>query len=1159
MRNNLFCHLHVHNEYSLLDGFGTAEAYVKRAKELGFEYLGLTNHGNIDGLIQFQQECDKQGIGPVLGCEAYIVPDAKVKQKGERGGHITLLIKNWTGFKNLCQLLTYGHLEGHYYKPRIDYNSLVNHLEGLVILTGCTKTFFYLQGGDDFLVDLQCKHPDVYLEVMPHMMKEQYELNKMWGEASDLTTMSLVATNDCHYIEESDNEVHDVLLAINTKSLMTDQNRFQFNLKKLFLQTADEMLESFKAQQALTIKQIRMAMRNSIEIAEKCSGFRIEKKTVRLPNVPGIKPGFESQELLSQCEKKLADMFPQGVPQDYKDRLDEEIELIMEKGYGQYFMIVRDIVEFCKREDIMIGPCRGSVGGSLVAYLLSITTIDSIKYNLLFWRFVSEDRIDLPDIDVDFEDRKRDLVKKYLADTYGEDNIAGVSSFIRMESRAVILDVGKKFSIPVPEIMNFSKVIAPWDETKWVTQGREQWGQIKSDLHGAIVSTEEGREFFRKHPKVCEVALKLEGQIKSLGRHAGAMCISADNLRDGQRGNLAIRSDNRVINWEKDNAEYMGLMKLDILGLKTLSVLADIKRRVFKNYGTDLIFHPESNSYFLGNGAGSLPDDEGLSVVCCPFTYEKIPVDDSKIFDYLCEGKTAGVFQFNTPGVTRLCKDLQPRSIDAMAQINSLHRPGTLRSGTVDRFIERKKGARWQGLHPLIDNITKDTYGVIVYQEQVMMLARELAGISWANSDRIRKVIGKSKGAAELGKFRNLFVEGCKAQNTLPEETATKLWQELETFGGYAFTKAHAVGYSVLAYWAVWMKVHYPAEFYCAALTYGSEGWRDQLLKEATLEGFEIMLPKVGVSKAESWEEGNKKLYAPFIIIKGVGQSLAVKAEALRAASKRGFFNIIETQRPTGRLGDLLEAVKAFDKDGMPEDPNSLLEISLPIRDMSAYPKLITFLSARYGAPLEDMISGRVKCPHLFKKARIKPVTGDCQACELRQEASQVVHPSTGLWNVMIAGESAGSDEDRLGKGFVGAAGNRILWPELSKYGLKRIKFHVTNLCKCYPSKSKTPTKEQIKTCTKLWIEKEIQELSPPIILAFGNSWIKYVLGKTGGITELSGKTQWAENIGSWICWCTHPAAVLHNEKQNLLPFQTGIKNFVETLKGMGGIDEILY
>jgi DNA polymerase-3 subunit alpha len=561
MNNSNFVHLHNHNEFSYLDGFGSAEQWVTRAKEMGFKYLGLTNHANIDGCLKFQKECDKQGIQPVLGAELYIVPNARDKSsRKEQRGHMTVLVKNELGWKELLKCISYSHLEGFYYKPRVDFDTILEcDLSGWVVMSGCIASFINLEGIDPFIRELGDRmEGNFYYEIMPHDHPKQISHNDSLLEEM-LYKEWLVATHDCHYIRAEDEEVQQMLLYIQTNGKWKDPRWFDF--QELYLKSADEMAKAFEEQGQFSRKSVMMAMRNTVKIAKMCCEFRIPKKKVSLP-LPNIELIVsEQQTLYDLCDKSRVPLEDGDWPLEYWDRFQREIHLIEKKKFVRYFLIVWDLIRWCRENDIMVGPCRGSAGGSLVSYLMGITQLDPIEHKLSFSRFISEDRIDLPDIDLDFEKRKRGRVKKYLEETYGEYNVAGISTFSRLAGRGAIRDVGRAMELPSKEIDSFAKSI--------------EYGE-EEGIKKACEESQACSLFADRYPEAIDFAIKLDGQIRGQSQHAAAVVLSAEDLREGDRCALRKgREKELLICWDMDDSEYVGLLKLDILGLGTLSVLSE--------------------------------------------------------------------------------------------------------------------------------------------------------------------------------------------------------------------------------------------------------------------------------------------------------------------------------------------------------------------------------------------------------------------------------------------------------------------------------------------------------------------------------------------------------------------------------------------------------
>ena len=855
-----FCHLHLHNQYSILDGVGTSKQYAELAKSLGQTHLSITNHGNIDGVIDHQKQCKEVGIKPIIGCEMYIVSDSTIKEKKETRYHITLLVENETGWNNLLKMLSYAGTTGFYYRPRIDKEVLLNNLKGLIVLTGCSLSFLNMPDGREILENIgdTIGIERTFLEVMPHNIPEQIKINKfcqILGNLPRKNNFSLVATNDCHYPTNESALYQEVLLAIQSKKKWHDPSRWKFNCTGLYLKSYEEMYWSFADQNCLSAIEIKKALRWTTRIASMCEGFEIKQQAVSLPSIMEFKDDEEENEFLwSQIvrgmKRKLNHLSDEEYV-NYSARVDEEIELIKKMKFQRYFLIVWDLINWCKKNNIMVGPGRGSVGGSLIAFLLGITDVDPIIHNLVFFRFISPDRNDLPDIDLDFEDHKRYQVREYLENKYGKNNVAGLSTFMLMKGRSVIRDVARVFDIPLNEVDVAAKAMN--DDNK----NNEQ---VKGSFENII----ECKQFKHKYPKIVKIAENLEGQVRGCGQHAAALCISSEDLTIGTKCNLALRSNQIVANWDKDNAEYCGLMKLDILGLSALSVLNETKKMVKENHNVNIDF-------------------------------QKLSLDDQKVYDQINNGNTIGAFQIGTYGLTKYCIDLGVDNFEVLSAATALFRPGPLDSGMAEEFVKRKNGkAKIKSINPAYDKITENTYGIIVYQEQVMQVINKLSGIPMNICDKIRKVMAKSKGEEALNKYYDQFIEGCLNNKSVDKKKAKEIWKTILTFGNYAFNRSHSVEYSVITFWDMYCKTYFPNEFIACSLTFGSKEHSPKLIQESKRLRMKLKLPKIGISKAKSWIVDTKgNLYAPFISINGVGETVALNLENASAQKQKnkGFFN----------------------------------------------------------------------------------------------------------------------------------------------------------------------------------------------------------------------------------------------------------------------------
>jgi len=849
-----FCHLHLHTEISLLDGYGSVNKYIAKAKELGQNYNGCTDHGSIDNLLQWQIECDKQGVNPVLGAELYIVPDKNIKAPGEKRGHITIWVKNQSGWKTLCSLLTIANIQGFYYKPRIDYNTLLAHdLSGLIIATACAGSFLLLPDSKNLLIQLQ-KKTQVYFEIMPHDIPAQKKIHNKIKELSiKFSDIQFVATNDCHYINEEEWEAQEVLLAIQSRSKWDDPKRWSFGFKGLHLRTADEMIKAFKKQGDFTEDIYIQAMKNSVKIARQCMGFRIPKQEISLPLPPRFEGQNEIKLLEDICSQGYKDIF--GIDnwsQEYIKRYDKEINLLKKKGFIRYFLIVYDLIEWAKQNNIFVGPGRGSVSGSVIAYLMGITQVCPVKFQLSFSRFINDARHELPDIDIDFEKRFRGKVVKYLGDTYGKNYTCGISTVGKMQSKAAIRDVSRVFDIPLQEVGVFAKSIYPSKNDD-------------SDVQYSINNTREGKYFNKKYPNVMKLILKLEGQAKFAGAHAAAVVISSEDLTDTDKCVLIKRKDKIVCNWSMADSEYVGLMKLDILGLSTLSVLAESQRLI--------------------------NDDS--------FDFNKIPLGNKKTFKLINDGHTSGLFQISGKVCSDLCVHMKVHSFEDIVAAISLARPGPMDSGATEEFVKRKHGAKWEELHPIYEEITKDTYGICIFQEQVMKVISKIAGLSESIADKIRKVIGKKRDVKEFLPFKKMFMEGCKKMGTFSHKESENFWIELGKHANYSFNRSHAVAYALIGYWTAHLKSNYPEAFYAASLThnewneasYDPNKKKNTLLNEIRKAGYEVIPPKRKYSDTINWVFHNKNLYVPFLELNGIGESGANKClKSVKKTKTQGFF-----------------------------------------------------------------------------------------------------------------------------------------------------------------------------------------------------------------------------------------------------------------------------
>ena len=810
MYNKELCHLHVHTDFSTLDGFGSPEKYVKMAKTLGYTHLAITDHGNVDAAIRFQRACVAEGIKHILGCELYIDEDRHVKGRDAKRYHINIFVKNKIGWKNLMRMLTLAHLEGMAIRPRIDPETLLEHCEGLCITTACCSGFVKTKWGLKLFKNLAEKiGDDLYLEVMPHALEIQHEYNCKVLDLADEYDLEVIATNDCHYVNKDDAIIQEQLLCIQRADKMSNPKRWKFTVDGLYLCDTATMIKNFKKNcgDYMDDLEIKRFMCNTMHVAKKCENFSLEQKPVHLPLIEGVDAEKEDeffQDLIWEgLDKKLElGKIDESREEEYVERIHTELDVLLPKGFTRYFLIVWELLNWCSKNNVAIGPGRGSISGCLIAWLIGFTSVDPLKYDLLFSRFIDAERNDLPDIDIDFDIQKREAVKEHLKQVYGQKNVASVSTFLTIKAAGSLQDLSRIHEIPRAEINAVTKELA--------LEENEILSEEFFDSHEDDVVA----DFWREYPDICLDAIELQGTIKAYGKHAAGICISQDDLSMSDNCYLVNRNNDILCNWDKDDIEFMGLMKLDVLGLSCLSRNALCLKMIKENHGEDI-------------------------------DLEELDLNDKGVFKMLTKGHCTGVFQLGSYGLTKFCTKLKISTFKDIYNATALFRPGPLRTGIAAEFIKSKEDGVWKKVHPFYDKITEETNGVIIYQEQIMQILNQVAGISWSRCDKIRKVISKSKGADALAPFKKEFISGCIEEQTVDKQVASEMFDDIVEFGAYCFNKSHAVGYSILSYWDAWLKYHYPAEFIAACLSFTKAVDKQQdLLERAKDADLEICLPK---------------------------------------------------------------------------------------------------------------------------------------------------------------------------------------------------------------------------------------------------------------------------------------------------------------------------
>ena len=893
MQHSNFIHLHLHTQYSLLDGAIRHDDLFSLAREYKMSALAMTDHGNMFGAIEFYEKAQHYGIKPIVGCEVYVAPESRF-DKGRDSGtteasfHLILLVKNIKGYKNLCRLVTSAYLEGFYYRPRVDKELIRAHNEGLIALSSCLHgevPYLLNSGNKEKALKVAEEYKAIFdnnrffLELQDNKLPEQKRVNEGLLEISKRLNIPVVATNDCHYLRREEAKAHDMLLCIQTGKTVNTADRLKFKTDEFYFKSPQEMEASFSAYPE--------AVRNTIEIAERCN-LELKLKEYHLPVFPApdgedVGTFFENQarhgleERLRRMNEKGEDAG--GQRWHYYERLEKELKVIKAMGFSGYFLIVGDFINFAKKRNIPVGPGRGSAAGSLVAYALGITNLDPIKHNLLFERFLNPDRISLPDIDIDFCIEGRDDVIKYVSQKYGKDNVAQIITFGQMKAKAVIRDVGRVMDIPYAEVDKIAKLIP---------------NILNITIDGAVKQEPRLKELIDKDAKIKElisVAKTLEGLPRHASTHAAGVVISNKPLIEYMPLYKGPKEDVITTQYDMKAVEKIGLVKFDFLGLKTLTVIDKTVKLLKENRGIEL-------------------DIDNLSL------------DDAETYKLLSSGNTNGVFQLEGSGIKELLRKLKPEIFEDIINAIALYRPGPLQSGDVEEFLKRKHGkAAIRYEIPQLKEILKTTYGVMVYQEQVMEIAKVLAGFSPGDADVLRKAMGK-KLPEEMVVQREKFIDGAK-KNKIEQKKAEKIFDLMANFAGYGFNKSHSAVYALIAYQTAYLKAHYPVEFMAAQLT-SDMADTDKVLKyisECRDMGIEILPPDINESRKDFTVSGSKIRFG-LAAVKNVGEAaidviLKTRQEEGQFTSIIDFCTRVDLRKVNRRVIESLIKCGAFDSMGV--------------------------------------------------------------------------------------------------------------------------------------------------------------------------------------------------------------------------------------------------
>ncbi len=873
MKPDEFVNLHVHTEYSLLDGACRIKKLVQRTKELGQTAVAITDHGNMYGVPEFWQTATNAGLKAVIGCEVYVAPRTRFDKEPKidnRPYHLILLCENNEGYSNLVRLVSYANTEGFYGKPRIDTELLKKYHGGLICLSACLAgeiPRLLLNGQYDTAKAKALEYQEIFgkdnyfLEVQNHGIRDELQVLPLIYRLSAETGIKLAATNDCHYITKSDSELQNVLLCIQTGTILGEPNGMSFGTQEFYVKSAGEMAQLFAGHEE--------AVRNTSLIAQRCNVNLNFDSTIKIPV-------FRTAENTGSNKDYLRKLSFDGLyrrygnpPEDYIERLEYELKIIDEKKFNDYFLIVWDFIRYAREHNIPVGVGRGSGAGSLCAYCIGITGIDPMKYNLMFERFLNPERVSMPDFDIDFCIEGRQAVKDYVAGKYGYDYVAEIIAFDTLKAKAAVRDIVRVLGLPYSLGDKIAKMIDP-----------------KHDLSFSLHENQELKKLCETDSsvkRVIDLSLKSEGMPRHTSTHAAGVVISAVPLNELvplQRG-----ENSTVTQYTMTYLEALGLLKMDFLGLRNLTIMRDAVNEIRR----------------------SKPD----------FDIDKIPVDDKEVYAMLAKGDTSGVFQFESAGITRCLTELVPEKFEDLVAVISLYRPGPMKS--IPLYIENRKNPQnIKYLHPELEKILGDTYGVMVYQEQVMEICRKLAGYSYGHADIVRRAMAKKKHDVMMSE-REKFISGAKA-NGISEKTADKIFDEMAGFASYAFNKSHAVAYAYIAYQTAYLKCHY-REIYMASLMSSVTGDKlAEYISDCRSSGIEVLAPDINKSlKGFSCVDG--RLYFGLLAVKNSGAGLAEKIIAERENGKfTGLQNFCE--RMNGRelnkkaLENLIKS-GAFDNLGL--------------------------------------------------------------------------------------------------------------------------------------------------------------------------------------------------------------------------------------------------
>ena len=1097
-----FVPLHLHSEFSCLDGMIPVKRVVDFACEKGLPGIAITDHGDLGALPSFYSYARQKGINPVLGCEFYQVSSIADREESRDRNHLVVYASSDKGWKNLVRLSTLSYTEGFYYRPRVDWEMLDRHSEGLVVTTACLGGAVprcIERGNSAQLTEelgrlKEIFRDKVFLEFDANTYPEQRIVNLALQDLSCKYEIPTVASSDAHYYAKEDFKSHEIFLCVQTSASLSDEKRLSFKTPDFYLDmSSEEILQSLSY---LDRGVVESSLENCWELSQSCQAdiglgkvFFPQYPESRVPrDVPRTELTPQESYLVFLCKEGWVERLLPKLERDgklaqaseYRDRLSYEYRVIRDSGFVDYFLLVVDYVRWANENRILVGPGRGSVAGSLVSYLLGITQVDPIEHGLWFERFITQGRKNPPDADLDFQSTRRDEVKEYLARTYGQEHVASIGTYNYLRDRAVIRDVGRALEIPirtVDQILDRVSLVLYEHRGEDIYDDSGIGSPDKFSLTKALQSKDIRRDLsseLRQYSELFEHSVKLEGLVRQSGMHAAGVVVSSVRLGDS----LPLRVRNGIVTTQFDyrEVEEFGFLKVDVLGLRNLDTVRQCLDLIKERHGIDI-------------------DVYGL------------PQSEERVWDMIGSGNSYGIFQVEASFMTSLACEFKPRNLSELALMVALGRPGPLSSGGMGDFIKRRRGeipVRYP--HPSLEAVLGETLGVFVYQEQIISTCVELAGYTAVEADKVRYILGKMK--LELMKEeRGKFVQGC-VDNGVPRETAELVFSQMEGFGVYGFNKAHAISYATLAYITAWLKCCYPLEMSVALLnTCGQERVLSSLAECQQL-GIKVLPPDINESRLDYHLVDDMSIRGGFSQIKFVGGAALRTIVGCQPFSDfKDFYSRVDRRKCNKSTVEALVSSGVFNCWSDPED---IRKTYYELRgEEYTPPSQLTYTS--YEA--------------------LKSASQLCLSCAARQNCEKVVFGSGSVpCKLMLVGRDPGSEEDKQGIAFVGRAG-QLLRKVLKLIGIEE--FYITNVSKCKPQRNKFPGKRVAQQCMERWLVPEIHFVNPSVMVTFGAEATSLVLGQDVSVSLVRGKQLplplgLSSSGGRIVVPTLHPAAYLY-------------------------------